>query len=382
MTQIYMHQFRVVRPAYERSQASSLAWLEAAHALAYSYSDSPKESFASTIRKLMDRYACSPEKIQFRSSVCSDFTHLNWSDMEIYNLSGLRLMGGMECRMNVYLRESKKLLNQLYAEVKSAPHEMIHVSCTGYVSPSPVQQLVAEKDWSSHTLVTHAYHMGCYAAMPSVRMACGSLLTQLNYRKSVRTVDVVHTELCSLHFDPFNHAPDQLVVQSLFSDGAVKYTLTTQQPSGSSLKFLGFNEEILPHSADAMTWACADWGMKMTLSKSVPELIATKLKKFVTELLDLSGVSSSKEHKIFYAVHPGGPKIIDKAQEILEASQLQVQHSQQILASCGNMSSATLPHVWDKMLQDPLVPSGSTIVSLAFGPGLSLCGAVFEKVVV
>jgi len=46
----------------------------------------------------------------------------------------------------------------------------------------------------------------------------------------------------------------------------------------------------------------------------------------------------------------------------------------------GNMSSATLPHVWQAIASSASVSDGRLIVSLAFGPGLTLSGAVLRKV--
>jgi predicted naringenin-chalcone synthase len=44
------------------------------------------------------------------------------------------------------------------------------------------------------------------------------------------------------------------------------------------------------------------------------------------------------------------------------------------------MSSATLPHIWQQMARSALVKEGDLVVSLAFGPGLTLSGAVLRKV--
>ena len=66
--------------------------------------------------------------------------------------------------------------------------------------------------------MTHAYHMGCYAAMPALRIAAGFVAT------GSRRVDSSHTELCSLHLDPTDHRLEQLVVQSLFADGLIRYS--------------------------------------------------------------------------------------------------------------------------------------------------------------
>ena len=57
----------------------------------------------------------------------------------------------------------------------------------------------------------------------------------------------------------------------------------------------------------------------------------------------------------------------------------QVQASNDVLRNHGNMSSATLPHVWKAMLEDDTVRPGTLIVSLAFGPGLTISGAILRK---
>jgi predicted naringenin-chalcone synthase len=56
-----------------------------------------------------------------------------------------------------------------------------------------------------------------------------------------------------------------------------------------------------------------------------------------------------------------------------------VAHSRAVLKACGNMSSATLPHVWAGMLTDAEVLPDTLITSLAFGPGLTLYGTMLRK---
>jgi predicted naringenin-chalcone synthase len=43
------------------------------------------------------------------------------------------------------------------------------------------------------------------------------------------------------------------------------------------------------------------------------------------------------------------------------------------------MSSATLPHIWHALLEDPSVRPGELILSLAFGPGLTLVANLLRK---
>jgi predicted naringenin-chalcone synthase len=78
-----------------------------------------------------------------------------------------------------------------------------------------------------------------------------------------------------------------------------------------------------------------------------------------------------------FAIQSGRPKIIDSEQEALELDDLQVVHTQGVLRERGNMPSATLPYVWAQTVNDKL-PIGTTITNYAFGPGLTLFGAVFQ----
>jgi predicted naringenin-chalcone synthase len=56
-----------------------------------------------------------------------------------------------------------------------------------------------------------------------------------------------------------------------------------------------------------------------------------------------------------------------------------VEASRRVLRAYGNMSSATLPYVWRELLADDTVADGAPVVSLAFGPGLTLCGNLLVK---
>ena len=119
--------------------------------------------------------------------------------------------------------------------------------------------------------------------------------------------------------------------------------------------------------------------MHMTLARDVPDRIAGALRGFVLELFAKAGLSVSDLRGAVAAVHPGGPKIIDRVREVLELSDTQVAASRAVLFDYGNMSSATLPHVWARVLADTDVPVGTPILSLAFGPGLTVCGGIFRK---
>ena len=175
---------------------------------------------------------------------------------------------------------------------------------------------------------------------------------------------------------------EQLVVQSLFADGFIRYSVTPRRGPGAApaLQVLALTERILEDSADSMQWSVGNHGMVMTLARDVPERIAANLRDLVTELYARAGLDIALESKTsLFAVHPGGPRILDGVRDVLELHESQIVHSRAVLYERGNMSSATLPHIWQRIAHDPAIASGTLIASLAFGPGLTLCGGLFRK---
>ena len=115
----------------------------------------------------------------------------------------------------------------------------------------------------------------------------------------------------------------------------------------------------------------------MNLSREVPIKIKLELNKFSDELFNKANLNKNEIEKAIFAIHPGGTKIIDSVKEALNLTESQISETKKVLFERGNMSSATLPHVWQEILNKNY-SIGTKIISYAFGPGLTLFGAVFE----
>lgn len=368
--------FIATRPPYEIEQSWSLGWLAAAHAQAEAtlgrLDERARKRFEAKVGRVLQRCAAPRDKLARRGHWVPDVERGDVFDGNtLYDVGQHPHGRGTADRMRMFAERVATYFAETYAAEAEPPDDLIHVTCTGYVSPSGAQQLVSAKGWGGHTRVTHAYHMGCYAALPAVRMAAGFSAI------GARRVDIVHTELCSLHLDPADHRVEQLVVQSLFADGLIRYSI--RGDAGPGLRLVTAYEVVIPDSHDAMGWRVSDHGLQMTLARDVPDRIAAALRGFVVELLRRGGLGLEALARSVFAVHPGGPKIIDRVREVLELGEPQVAASRGVLHDFGNMSSATLPHIWMRMLADPSVPPGTLIPSLAFGPGLTVCGALLEK---
>jgi len=384
---ILITDFRIQNPSHRSSQATLLEWLAEAHAQSASTGQSVSPAAAGLFRKKIEqwfgRYGCSPARIGYRWHELPDFTHRDWKDMRIFRFGENGLGSDVGDRMRFFDESVAHVFTRFYPEHAPAPGAILHVTCTGYLSPGGAQRLVSSRRWGRRTEVYNVYHMGCYAAHPAVRLGMGLISSG---SLSV-PVDIVHTELCSLHLDPANHAPEQLVIQSLFSDGFIKYSLVPAAPgdrsrsAAAALEILHMREEIVPNSTESMSWSTGPFIYEMTLSKEVPVLLAQALPAFVRSLFADVGLDYDREKtQSVFAIHPGGPRIIDACQKILDLESWQVQASREVLFEHGNMSSATLPHIWQRIVESSKVPRGALVLSVGAGPGLTLVGGVFRKV--
>jgi predicted naringenin-chalcone synthase len=92
----------------------------------------------------------------------------------------------------------------------------------------------------------------------------------------------------------------------------------------------------------------------------VPDALAAALPGFVR---DLGGAAAFRH----WAVHPGGPAIVDRVADSLGLSPERLAASREVLRSAGNVSSATIFFVLQRVARAVAPGDG---LALAFGPGL------------
>lgn len=299
------------------------------------------------------------------------------------NPQGLDLDG----RMKLYEKFASKIIKALYDGAETPPDDIVHVTCSGYLSPSPVERLVSEKGWL-RTSITHSYHMGCYGSIPALRMAHGFLSSaRMGVTPPKGRVDIVHTEILSAHTKIVDDTPEQIITMTLFGDGFVKYSAFPEDVflgcGKPGLKLLAIKEHLIPDSLDDMTWRLGPHNFDMTLALSVPYKIRDVVRPYVSEIFAEIGLDFDHEKQrgnVVYAIHPGGPLIVKKIAEQLDLVEADLELSRAVLYENGNMSSATIPYVLNQIISDDSIPSGTLVLSLAFGPGLTIAGMILQKV--
>lgn len=242
------------------------------------------------------------------------------------------------------------------------------VSCTGYATPGLDILLSRDLGMAADTERLSVGHMGCYAALPGLAAVADAAVA----RDKVGVLLCV--ELTSLHIQPRSVIPDgidvqQVVAHALFSDAAAAVVVAPTGDPGA-LRVVDLIARTDVRSAGLMTWDVTDLGFRMGLSPEVPKVLAEHVREVVTELLGRHGLRIGDVAR--WAVHPGGPRIIDVVLDHLDVDETTVRDSRAVLADHGNCSSATVLLILDRILAaDDLEPE-DPVVLMAFGPGLTL----------
>ena len=241
------------------------------------------------------------------------------------------------------------------------------VSCTGYATPGLDILVARDLGMSSTVQRLHIGHMGCYAALP----ALSTLADAATARNKVGVM--VCVELTSLHVQPPTDDIEQIVAHALFSDAAAAAAVV---PDGPGLEVLDVVARTDSTTADHMSWDVTDHGFRMRLSPKVPSVLDRHVLAMTTELLQRHQLTiADVDH---WAIHPGGPKIVQTVASRLGLSNNQVAASTDTLRTHGNCSSATLLVVLQELLEREHPDNGQHIVAMAFGPGLTLYAALLR----
>jgi predicted naringenin-chalcone synthase len=373
----YIQNIRSIAAEHSMPQPESIAWIM--KALQKSSEGSENGDKVSRALNLYEKLL-NNESIRHRRSVLPDYMHQDWERMTLFKPS-VRSDGSashwtsppLQDRMKLYVNAARQMAREAFSNEEKAPAYIVDVSCTGYRAPTPVQELVLEKGWEQKTRLLKIGHMGCYASVPGVHLA---VQMAQSIPKDAQ-VSVLSTEICTLHLNPLAQDPDQIVSNILFADGCARIDVGLDKKMGS-LAFLDHYEAIIPESSEYMSWDLEDSRFHMTLSRKVVTQLNKVIGSHLSEFLSLHGLKADQISR--FAIHPGGPRIVESIQEELKLPDQAVSHSKAVLASFGNMSSATLPHVWKAMMEDSSVKAGEMIVSMAFGPGLTVTMNLLQKV--
>lgn len=242
--------------------------------------------------------------------------------------------------------------------------QLITVSCTGMSAPGLDLQIMEAMNLSLNLQRTSVNFMGCYAAIHGLKLADAFCKADAKAK-----VVVVCTELCTLHFQKENSI-DNLTASLLFADGSAAVLMqNVSYEKGIILD--SFFSKVSFKGKNEMAWAISSKGFLMTLSGYVPDLLKEDFEGLVNEALKTNELS--KEDITHWCIHPGGKKILEVTAQCLQLPFEALDDSYEVLKNYGNMSSATILFVLQRMFNElKEKPRDAKIFGAAFGPGLTM----------
>jgi predicted naringenin-chalcone synthase len=234
---------------------------------------------------------------------------------------------------------------------------LVTVSCTGFAAPGVDFALINGIGLRPTVERTHVGFMGCHGALNGLRVANAYTTADPTARVLLCAV-----ELCSIHYH-YGDDPEKVVANALFADGAAAVVGSGE---GGGWTVAATGSCLIPDSADAMGWTIGDHGFEMSLARKVPSLIAKSLRPWMQAWLDGQGLTI--ETVPSWAIHPGGPRILEAAGEALGLSAEALRASRDVFADYGNMSSPTVLFIVDALRKKN---ASRPCAALGFGPGLT-----------
>lgn len=255
-----------------------------------------------------------------------------------------------QCAPELMRKALDRLL--LSEEERSGITHVLVTCCTGLYAPGLDFEIVDHLGLSTGVERTMVGFMGCYAAINALKLA----------RHIVRSdpkagVLMLNLELCTLHLQETQEL-EQVLSFLVFADGAAA-SLITAREQGFALD--SFKAVMVPNTRELITWKIRGLGFDMLLSGQVPGELGRALHE--GELMAERGDID------LWAVHPGGRSVLDAVEKGLELPTDALAASREVLSCFGNMSSATVMFVLERMMQH--ARPGQRGCAMAFGPGLT-----------
>ena len=242
---------------------------------------------------------------------------------------------------------------------------LIVTTCTGLSAPGVDLELIDRCRLPRGVERTVIGFMGCYAAINGLKLARHIVRSEPDAQ-----VLVVNIELCTLHLQETTDI-EKLLSFMLFADGCAA-SLVTAKPEGLAID--SFRAVVVPQTSHLITWHIRNSGFDMILSGQVPAAIQEGLRDAGGDIL--RGVKPDSID--LWAVHPGGRTVLDAVERAFDLDADALSVSREVLRGHGNMSSATVMFVLERMLQS--ASAGDTGCAMSFGPGVVAETMLFHAV--
>ncbi|KAK9286807.1 hypothetical protein L1049_015212 [Liquidambar formosana] len=189
---------------------------------------------------------------------------------------------------------------------------------------------------------------------------------------------------------PSADRPYDLVGVALFGDGAGAMIIGSDPVSGIERPLFELHTAIqhfLPDTEKIIDGRLTEEGISFKLSRELPQIIEDNIEGFCDKLMGIVGFCDKDYNKMFWAVHPGGPAILNRLEKRLDLLPEKLNASRRALMDYGNASSNTIVYVLEYMMEESLKVKGDQGDSewgliLAFGPGITFEGILARNLTI
>ncbi|CAM4330729.1 Alpha-pyrone synthesis polyketide synthase-like Pks18 [Mycobacterium basiliense] len=287
-------------------------------------------------------------------------------------------------RMNLFFQHAVPLAVEVsgraLATLPYGPEEigmLVFVTSTGFIAPGVDVAIVKKLGLSRSISRVVVNFMGCAAAMNAIRTATNYVRAHPSMKALVVCIEL--SSVNAVFADDIN----DVVIHSLFGDGCAAMVIGASQvrqplPAGSVVIRSSFSE-LLDGAEDGIVLGVNHDGITCELSENLPDYIYRGVRPVVAEMLRDNGLC--KPDVDLWAIHPGGPRIIEQSARSLGIPAELAAQSWDVLARFGNMLSVSLIFVLEMMVREAESDKPiSTGVAFAFAPGVTIEGMLFDIV--
>jgi predicted naringenin-chalcone synthase len=240
-------------------------------------------------------------------------------------------------------------------------------TCTGRMTPSLDAHLVARLGCASHVQRVHVGDTGCASAVVALQQAWNHVRAFPGHRALV-----VAVEICSAAYF-LDDRLESAVAHAIFADGAGAVALAGD---GDGPAILEHRTLFRPEHLDAMGFEYPGGRPRVILSKDVRRIGAGMMAEMARTLMDAQGLK--REDIRYYVLHSAGRRVLDRARVLLDLDESALAHARGVLAEFGNMSSATILFVLERVLARESPVPGEWGLLVGLGPGFAAEGALLR----
>ena len=270
------------------------------------------------------------------------------------------------------LELGERTICALLDQIQMSPQEIDQltvISTTGIAVPALDARLMNRIPFSRSMKRLPLFGLGCVGGAAGIARTADYLLGHPD-----DAVILFAVELCSLTIQRDDLSMANLVASGLFGDGAAAVLMVGDnhpraQHAESLPRVVDSQSHFFPHTEHIMGWEVTNSGFKVMLSADIAQLAQSEIRPIMEAFLCRHELTITDIHH--WLVHPGGPKVIQALENGLGLPDEALTLSWETLAEAGNISSASVLLIVDKVMKCMQPRSGEYGVLMAMGPAFS-----------